>query len=162
MTDETEQIMWRAWRDQARDAEIDAALRTLFDELDAAVTERGPTCWISGRCCQFDSFEHRLYVTGLEIAWLVSQLDDAQRATLDVAPLPDVDGCPFQHDKLCGVRTIRPLGCRVFFCDPSAQSWQNPLYESFLDRLRALHEAHRIEYRYMEWRSGLDAARRAL
>jgi len=151
--------LWSDWFAYAGEPAIDRALRKLYNDLDDAVASRGPTCWISGRCCQFDTFDHLLYVTGLEVAWVMRQLDDARRDALRRAPLPSTDACPFQHDKLCGIRAIRPLGCRVFFCDPNAQAWQNPLYEQFLTRLRQLHDEHGVEYRYMEWRGGLKSAR---
>ena len=31
------------------------------------------------------------------------------------------DFCPFQKDNLCTAREPRPLGCRVYFCDPAYQ-----------------------------------------
>ena len=102
-------------------------------------------------------------MTGLEIAWLVDQLEPSHRDALARADLPGLDGCPFQQDKLCGVHTIRPLGCRTYYCDPAAQDWQNPAYETYLDDLRTLHDKHGLDYRYIEWRWGLaDATRRAI
>jgi Fe-S-cluster containining protein len=150
---------WGRWAAAAASPGLDAALRWLYDDLAADVSARSPTCWISGRCCKFDTYGHRLYVTGLEIAWLVRQLEPAGRARLLAVDPPAMDGCPFQIDKLCGVHALRPLGCRVYYCDPSARDWQNPVYETFLARLRRLHEAHLVDYRYLEWRDGLRQAR---
>lgn len=143
---------WHAWRDAAARPAIADAIAALYRELDAAVQARGPTCWLSGRCCNFDAFGHRLYVTGLEIAWLLRQRPlDAHAAG---------SGCPFQQARLCGVHAIRPMGCRIFFCQEGTAGWQHEFYESFLARLRGLHDDHAIDYRYMEWRAGLaDAAR---
>jgi Fe-S-cluster containining protein len=64
-------------------------------------------------------------------------------------------GCPFQVRNLCGVHSIKPLGCRLYFCDKSAQQWQNDLSERLLARIRALHDEQGIEYRYGEWREML-------
>jgi Fe-S-cluster containining protein len=153
---------WVPWLNAAREAEIDLALRELYAELDTDVQSRKPTCWLSGRCCKFDSHGHKMYVTGLEIAWVVQQLDGAGRVRLLGASLPGLDGCPFQVDGLCSVHALRPLGCRVYFCDATAQGWQNEVYEQFLARLRRLHEDHALPYRYMEWRQGLCEARSAL
>jgi hypothetical protein len=44
----------------------------------------------------------------------------------------------------------------VYFCDRSAQEWQQALSEHGLAQIRALHDRHGIEYRYGEWRSMLD------
>lgn len=158
--DETE--LWQHWHAAAGEPVIDAALRRMFVQLDEFIAAQNPTCWISGKCCRFDSYGHRLYVTGLEIAWLVRQIDDGQRARLDAGELPGMDGCPFQVNGLCGVHAIRPLGCRTFFCDPAAQHWQSEVYEAFLADLRYLHEAHGLPYRYLEWRGGLAAVRQAV
>lgn len=113
------------------------------------------TCARSGRCCHFDRFGHRLYVTALEIAWLVRQLPDEAIRTIDRQALATTDGCPFQRDRLCSVHALRPLGCRVFLCDRSTEADQNRLYEGYLADLRHLHDQHDIAYRYIEWRAGL-------
>jgi len=147
---------WTTWIAAARQPHLDRALRALYESLDADIAGRGPTCWLSGKCCHFDSYGHRLYATGLEIAWLLAQLDDAAWNRLAAADLPQLDGCPFQMNRQCSAHAIRPLGCRVFFCDPTAKDWQNPVYESHLQSLRELHEQHDLPYAYMEWRHGLD------
>jgi len=153
---------WRLWRDAAARDDVDGAIRAIYDRLDEDIAARGPVCELSGRCCRFESFEHRLYVTGLEIAWFTARLDEASIARWCEADLPGLDGCPFQVAGRCSTHAIRPLGCRVFFCDPSAQAWQQPVTEHFLRALRELHDAHGLPYRYMEWRAGLDAARQVL
>jgi len=153
---------WRDWRDAARRAAVDTDLRRVYQHLADAIAERRPTCWLSGACCKFDTYGHRLYVTALEVAWLIDQLDAAARQRLAGAALPRLDGCPFQAEKLCTVHDVRPLGCRIFFCDASAQSWQGEVYEAALNDLRLLHERHDIEYAYMEWRAALDEARAVL
>ena len=157
-----ERESWRKWAAAARTPAIASDLRSLYAALDAEVAARKPTCWLSGKCCKFDSYGHRLYVTGLEIAWLANLLDASGRARLADSPLPGLDGCPFQVNGLCSVHAIRPIGCRVYFCDPAARGWQNEVYEAFLGRLKGLHETYLLEYRYMEWRQGLLEARAAL
>ncbi len=170
--------LWPAWRTAAQRPDIDAALRDLYARLDAAIAARGPTCWQSGKCCHFDAYDHLLYVTGLEIAWFLQQgpgirdqgsaerHQDNQPPSLALPLIPDPrslnplpPACPYQQDHRCSTHAIRPLGCRVFFCQEGTQDWQQQLYEQFLDELRRLHDAHQLEYRYMEWRAGLrDAA----
>ena len=152
---------WQDWADAAANAALDAQLRALYDALEQEITRRSPTCWISGLCCKFDSYGHRLYVTGLEIAWMVGRLDEAGRRRLLQADATH-DGCTFQADKLCTIRELRPLGCRLFYCDPTAEPWLNDVYEAFLSRLRSLHDEHSLPYAYMEWRQGLAEAREAI
>ena len=159
---------------------IDAAIRALYADLDAAVAERGPVCNASGRCCRFEEFGHRLYVTGLEIAWFLQEAgsrasavgDATQQAAHQDLPLQQLasasepqtltPNCPYQIDGLCSTHTIRPLGCRVFFCEEGTEDWQQDTTERFLDRLKQLHTEHDLPYAYMEWRAGLAEAAGAL
>lgn len=167
---------WAAWRAAVATPTVDADIRRLYADLDAAVQQRGPTCWTSGKCCNFDAYGHRLYVTGLEIAWVLEQVSglaehngrggEGVKGGAGVAlPLlnrstdqPLNPSCAFQRDKLCTIHAVRPMGCRVFFCQAGTQDWQGELYETYLARLRALHDAHDQPYRYMEWRAGLRQA----
>lgn len=155
----TDAIPWSELLAAAACGEINNALRELFAKLDADIASRMPTCWLSGKCCHFDTYGHRLYITALEVAWLVIQLDAPSRARLRDSALPELDGCPFQVSKLCSVHALRPLGCRTYFCDPAARAWQSPLYEQFLCELRELHDLHTLPYRYMEWRIALSEVR---
>ncbi|MEL7088597.1 MAG: hypothetical protein AAGL98_09200, partial [Planctomycetota bacterium] len=165
----SEANLWNAWRRAAALSVIDSALRELYAELDAAVAAKGPTCWTSGKCCKFDEFGHRLYVTGLEIAWFLQQVGSTSPEGTNPNEPPSSGGirlpqfaehpgaCPYQIDGLCSTHTVRPLGCRVFFCQQGTEAWQQDLYETFLRRLRLLHDEHDLEYRYMDWLAGLDA-----
>lgn len=143
-----------SWREAARDTSIAGALEAVYTMLDDQIAARQPVCSASGRCCHFESFGHRLYVTGLEAAYTLGRLDQPlTRAQLEGA-IAD-GGCPFQADRLCSVHPIRPLGCRVYFCDPTAQDWQQDLCETLISQVRALHDRFELAYRYSEWRAVL-------
>jgi Fe-S-cluster containining protein len=163
--------LWRQWAAAAVDPSIDGVIQALYADIDRQVQARGPVCFASGRCCNFDAYGHRLYVTGLEIAWVGIQSfkfqvsgsktlqglhgDEVESGgAVRLAEKPP-EGCPFQIGKLCGVHAVRPLGCRVFFCQEGTRQWQQDLYEQFLASLRQLHGKWDIEYRYLEWRAGL-------
>ncbi len=146
---------WRLWRRAAGDPVIDTALRGLYDRIAVEVQRQGPQCWASGRCCHFETFGHRLYVTGLEIAWVLQKVTPPSI----VAQLePKFDGCPFQQGHVCGIHQHRPLGCRLFFCQRGSEPWQHQLYETMLRELRSLHDEQHLPYEYMEWRQGLREA----
>lgn len=177
---------WLVWRDAAKRDDIDRSIRELYADLGRAVAERRPVCNASGRCCKFEEFGHRLYVTGLEIAWFLrgvrgtgyglqgeSSHVQASEGTGDPAislqqltptpnPQPLTPNCPYQINGLCSTHMIRPLGCRAFFCEEGTESWQQDTTERFLDRLKQLHVEHGLPYSYMEWRSGLAEAGRVL
>src|SRR5688500_9413909 len=89
--------------------EIRAAVARVYADLQREIDARKPLCTASGRCCRFDEFGHRLYVTTIELAAFVAGLTDGPTQA-------NPGGCPFQLGGLCSVHTIRPFGCRVFFC----------------------------------------------
>lgn len=208
----------KTWLEAASDATIASALEAIYARAAAEVGRHGPVCRSSGRCCNFEKWGHRLYVTGLEVAYTLTrlgsttvpgasstpgagltpgtgetpgsarELDDVRGPVLRLSvlgprgvggseatvagashggprrlALADIDaargagGCPFQAGTLCSVHAIKPLGCRVYFCDQSELPWQGELTETALAEIKALHEAHDIPYRYGEWRDMLEA-----
>jgi Fe-S-cluster containining protein len=152
-----------AWIAAARREEVAHALEAVYAMVADQIEARGPACWASGRCCNFERTGHRLYVTGLEAAYTVTRMPGMNLAPLTAAA---IDGalsrgdCPLLAQNLCTAHTIKPLGCRVYFCDRSAQTWQQDLSERAGVMIRAIHNRHGIEYRYAEWRAllGLVAA----
>lgn len=163
-TQSEDATFWHQLHLAARQQDVNAAIRDLYAEIDQAIAARGPTCWISGRCCNFDAFGHRLFVTGLEIAWVLGQHQstDKQSASPQRAANNfqiEAEGpCPFQVNGLCNIHLIRPMGCRIFFCQQGTDQWQGELYERFLTQLHVVHDRYGVPYRYMEWRLGLTEA----
>lgn len=152
------------WLRRAREPLVAAELEAIYAEVAREISERGPACWASGRCCNFEKAGHRLYTTGLEAAYTVARLGAGTPVRVLLAPDVEraraVGGCPFQEGNLCGVHGVRPLGCRVYFCDRSAQQWQYDLTERGMARMRELHDRHGIVYAYAEWRALLEAMAR--
>lgn len=132
-----------------------AAVGVLYADVQREVNTRRPVCVMSGRCCRFEEYGHRLYVTTMELAAFVHDLRAAPAKP--TASNWDGAGCPFQSNKMCGVHAIRPFGCRMFFCDPTSTEWQNDAYERFHARLKEMHDALRVRYFYLEWRQALEA-----
>lgn len=146
----------RAWLAAAVDPQISGELELVYDAIARAVAARRPVCDASGRCCKFEEWGHRLYVTGLEAAYLAARL--GREITLpEIARARAEGGCPFQKALLCSVHAIRPLGCRVYYCDETAQEWQMELSERMLSEVKAIHERHGLAYWYGEWRAMLEA-----
>jgi len=155
VTDEDRKLV-SAWVDAARNSNITDELESVYESVRVEIETRSPACWASGRCCNFDKTTHLLYVTGLEAAYTLTRLPaDQTISTADVQTAREGGGCPFQKLNLCGVHTIKPLGCRTFFCDRSSTEWQHVLTERSLDRIKALHERFDVPYRYGEWRQML-------
>lgn len=113
----------------------------LYAEVDAAVAQAGPRCDSSGRCCRFKEYGHTLFISNLEAEVL---LDAAPAYT---SPVSD-EFCPFQVDNVCTAREPRPLGCRVYFCDPTYQDTGNAITETYLRRLKELAEEFGTGWQY--------------
>ncbi len=58
------------------------------------------------------------------------------------------DFCPFQQGALCTAREPRPLGCRVYYCDPAYQETSHAITEKYLRRLKELAETHGVTWQY--------------
>lgn len=124
-------------------AEARGPLAILYGELDAAVAELGPTCAVSGRCCRFEEYGHTLFLSAPEAAVLVAD------APTPVRPLDAGSTCPWQDEKgRCTARAARPLGCRVYFCDPAFEEHAPRLSEEFLSRLKAIVDDHEWPWGY--------------
>lgn len=139
--------------------DVVAAVQDIYRRLQKEVDERKPLCVASGRCCHFDEYGHRLYVTTIELAVFVASVDGTAREIVSPVhkkSLPQLGqreaGCRFQIDNLCMVHSIRPFGCRIFYCDPAAELWQREQYELFHREIQQLHERFEIPYFYIEWR----------
>jgi Fe-S-cluster containining protein len=130
--------------------EVRKEIHVLYADLQLEIDRRRPLCVMSGRCCRFDEYGHRLYVTTAELAAFMADLAELEPAP--VGPGGGPGGCRFQTGKICRVHLIRPMGCRLFFCDPTATEWQQAVYERFHARLKKLHEELSIPYSYVEWR----------
>jgi len=147
-----------AWRAFAAEPAIVAELEAIFTLIADQVEARAPVCESSGRCCNFDRTGHRLFTTGLEAAYTLSRLPAGVACTPEaVAEAITRGDCPFLVHGRCGVHTIKPTGCRVYFCDPTATEWQQDLSERVQALLRSTHERHGVAYVYAEWRSLLAA-----
>jgi Fe-S-cluster containining protein len=143
------------WREALGRPGVALEMEGIYGYIDAAVEARRPLCSMSGRCCNFEAYGHRLYLTGLETAYTLARLDGAPTAGA-IAAARSRGGCPFQEGKLCSIHAFRPPACRVYFCDPTAGDWMQETSERLLRELRRLHERHGVEYRYGEWRSMLE------
>ena len=113
----------------------------LYAEVDRDVAAAGPVCVASGRCCRFKEFGHVLYLSSLEAEVL---LHSAPPYETPVSP----EFCPFQKGNLCTAREPRPLGCRVYYCDPAYQDAGSRISEEYLRRLKRLADEHGVAWRY--------------
>src|SRR5437667_9003807 len=113
----------------------------LYRDVDQAVAAAGPVCVASGRCCRFKEYGHVLFLSNLEAGVLLASAPPYEQP---VSP----DFCPFQKDNLCTARAPRPLGCRIYYCDPAYQETGNRLTEQALHKLKALAHEQDVDWLY--------------
>jgi hypothetical protein len=121
--------------------ELQARIFSVYAEVDVAVAAAGPKCDASGRCCRFKEYGHTLFISNLEADVLLASAPS-------YGPPVASDFCPFQVEKLCTARASRPLGCRVYFCDPVYQETGRAISETYLRRLKELANEYGITWRY--------------
>ena len=150
----------REWWEASQRREVRDAVERIHQQLADEVRLHKPLCLASGSCCRFDEFEHRLYATGLEATLALDICSEQGRGigAEDVASARQRGGCPWQEGRLCTARRGRPVGCRVFFCDPRLSEWVPQLAEWAHGAIKRVHEEFQVPYSYGEWRDMLEQA----
>jgi Fe-S-cluster containining protein len=118
------------------------AVLQMYTEVDREVAAAGPVCVASGRCCRFKEYGHTLFLSNLEADVLLADAPDFDPTSVTA------DFCPFQKGNLCTAREPRPLGCRVYYCDPNYQETCTAISEKYVRRLKELADAHGVDWRY--------------
>jgi Fe-S-cluster containining protein len=110
-------------------------LRRLYADVQERIAAHAPVCVVSGRCCRFVEYDHTLFVSRPEMELLLDE------GPLPCRPLDDGQTCPWQDAQgRCTAREARPLGCRLYYCDPSFQTAMLDLAESATAALKHLHD----------------------
>ena len=113
----------------------------LYVELEKELEHLGPSCVACGACCRFAEYDHEMWLTNLELAYLLGKHGLRRETQKGV--------CPYLEDDQCTAREGRALGCRVFFCSlPS--DFPADLSERYLERLKAIAKEEGVELLYGE------------
>jgi hypothetical protein len=124
----------------------------IYDWIDrqlASVGDLAGRCDACGRCCNFDAYDHRLYVTGPELMYLAAALNVEK-----LRPMPS-SRCPYNIDGKCSVYEYRFAGCRIFCCKGDVD-FQSRLSEAVLKKLKSLCIEFEIPYLYRDLVSALN------
>jgi hypothetical protein len=122
----------------------------VYAEADAAIAAANPRCDASGRCCRFTEYGHTLFVTHFEAEILLESAPHFEQPA-------SRDGCPFQINGLCTARESRPLGCRIYFCDPAFAERMIEITETCIAKLKAIADEHGGEWHYSPLHHFLDS-----
>jgi hypothetical protein len=143
-------------KDVVEGCEIDSpvvkAMAAFYRWLDNRLHLHGElagSCETCGRCCDFDSFDHRLFVTPPELMYLTARL-----GRKNIRPM-QTGRCPYNVTGRCEIYEHRFAGCRIFCCRGDSD-FQSELSESALKRLKTLCTELQIPYRYTDLATGLN------
>jgi Fe-S-cluster containining protein len=121
--------------------------------LQKQISSAGATagkCRSCGDCCDFEGFDHRLFVTQLELIFL-----EANLGAENIKPMSD-SRCPYNIDGKCTIYEYRFAGCRIFCCNGDTDL-QSKLSEEVLKKLKSTCVEFQIPYRYTELAAGLNS-----
>jgi len=121
-----------------------------LQEQISAGSDISGLCRACGDCCDFEAFDHRLFVTPPELMYLAANLGDE-----NIKPMPG-GRCPYNVEGKCSVYEYRFSGCRIFCCKAEAD-FQGRLSEEVLRKLKSICVEFQIPYRYVELAAGLNS-----
>lgn len=123
----------------------------IYEWLDLQVNNNrdlAGVCSACGKCCDFEGFGHKLFITPPELFFLKVNLGG------ESLKLMKAGRCPYSTGGRCGVYEHRFAGCRIFCCKGDLD-FQNELSEKALKKLKALCEQFQIPYRYADLATAL-------
>lgn len=120
-------------------------LGALYARVDAEIASHAPVCQLSSRCCRFREYGHDLFVSGLEHEyWLRS----GEPAVAGDRWKPG-ENCPWQSENgRCHARSGRPLGCRVYFCDPAYGEVMPEIMEPAISTIKRITRQAGMDWEY--------------
>jgi Fe-S-cluster containining protein len=107
-------------------------------------------CRSCGDCCDFEGYDHRLFVTPLELMYLAANL-----GTDNLKPMPG-SRCPYNVAGRCSIYEYRFSGCRIFCCNGDVD-FQSKLSEEVLKKFKSICSEFQIPYLYNDLASALNA-----
>ena len=126
----------------------------IYNWLDVQIrrhSDLAGVCDACGKCCDFDAFDHRLFVTPPELMYLAAKL-----GAENIKPMPG-NLCPYNVDGKCTIYTYRFAGCRIFSCKGD-KDFQSGLSETSLNKFKSICIEFKIPYAYTDLASALNAA----
>jgi hypothetical protein len=156
----------------------------IYDWLDENIKNLDPSCSACGKCCNFDSFGHKLFITTPELLYFLKNIEPLRKMTGQSCPYLE-DGTPphqfvLQRANLkehlkqnrsaskilpqsanwcggkCAARNFRFAACRIFFCKADSEKI-NSLSEQTIEKFKALCDEFDFPYRYIDLATALNS-----
>ncbi|HEV58231.1 MAG TPA: hypothetical protein ENN87_12180 [Phycisphaerales bacterium] len=138
-------------------AHVRAVYRWIDGRVDrAARSAEDNGCRACGRCCDFEAYDHRLFVTAPELLYFMSTLTPE-----NLRAMPD-GVCPYRAGARCAVYEHRFAGCRIFGCrGPLGVAEQAALTERALRCFKAIGHHYGLPYVYTDLKTALKGLHQA-
>lgn len=134
------------------DSAIVKAVAQIYDWLQSEIHAHRHllgSCQACGRCCDFEHFDHRLYVTTPELLYLAANLEPA-----NIEPMR-TGRCPYNIGDKCSIYPHRFAGCRISYCR-GERDVQGSLSEAVMKRFKTLCRQWKVPYRYVDLPTALN------
>ena len=115
------------------------AVEKIYQNIDSQV--RPNHCDACGKCCDFQTYDHQLFVTSPELIYFTAQTGPKTK------PM-HTGRCPYNIDEKCFAYPHRFAGCRIFSCK-SDKDFQSRLTESAINDFKSICRNFNLPYRYM-------------
>lgn len=123
-------------------------LEKIYRWIDSQNQKAGATCGTCGRCCNFETYGHRLFVTPPELMYLAANLRRQNLRAMTNST------CPYNVAAKCTIHNYRFAACRIFFCKAD-RPLQNQLSEQVLKKFKCLCNEFDVNYHYLSLKAGL-------
>jgi Fe-S-cluster containining protein len=129
--------------------EVFNELKDIYRQLEKELDQIPRPCEACGECCQFDKAEHRLYGSGLELAFLNAHHPISSKTESGSSP---EDRCPHQKNGKCTVREHRLIGCRTYYRLHAKKDriLAEEAYERALDKVKCISNAKGLTWEYRD------------
>jgi Fe-S-cluster containining protein len=129
------------------------AVERIYLSLEAELSQTPAKCKACGKCCDFESFGHKLYITTPELLYFRAMLAENKIPLLPMT----TSVCPYRRDGKCSVYPWRFAGCRIFNCTGDADL-QGELSEKMIRWMKQICLQESLSYRYLDLRTALNQA----
>jgi hypothetical protein len=125
------------------------AIYKWLDEQIAAHQEAAGVCDACGKCCDFETFGHRLFVTTPEMFFFAEKIGSKNLKQMTTGR------CCYQVENKCTAYDYRFAGCRIFCCKGNVR-FQSDLTEAVIKKFKTLCDEFKIPYRYIDLPTALQ------
>ncbi|PKL47368.1 MAG: hypothetical protein CVV39_05795 [Planctomycetes bacterium HGW-Planctomycetes-1] len=151
---------WRS-RDSAGSStalKICKQVSQIYDWLDSQIKSMNVECQTCGKCCNFDAFGHKLFITTPELLYFKKNIVISSEVPINrdgAEKSIQKNICPYLKDGKCAARNFRFAGCRIFFCKADSEKI-NKLSEQAIEKFKTLCDEYNFPYRYVNLATALN------